>query len=112
MVVTVASRHMEVTPALKSFAEQKATKLLKYYDRIQEIEVILDSGKDQGKDHTRVEMIVNAEHKNMFIAHHNDGDAYACIDMCVDKLERQLTDHKKKYRNRKHPEEVPKRTGI
>jgi len=103
---------MEVTPALKSFAEQKATKLLKYYDRIQEIEVILDSGKDQGKDHTRVEMIVNAEHKNMFIAHHNDGDAYACIDMCVDKLERQLTDHKKKYRNRKHPEEVPKRTGI
>ena len=49
-------------------------------------------------------MIVNAEHKNMFIAHHDEGDAYACIDACVDKLERQLTDHKKKIRNRKHPE--------
>ena len=105
MVVTVASRHMEVTPALKAFAEQKANKLLKYYDRIQEIEVVLDTGKEQGrKDHTRVEMIVNAEHKNMFIAHHSDGDAYACIDMCIDKLERQLTDHKDKIRNRKHPE--------
>ena len=98
MIVTVASRHMEVTPALRTYAEQKASKLLKYYDRIQEIEVVLDAGKDT----TKVEMIVNAEHKNMFIAHHDQGDAYACIDGCVDKLERQLSEHKKKFRNRKH----------
>ena len=98
VIVTVASRHMEVTPALRTYAEQKANKLLKYYDRIQEIEVVLDAGKDS----TKVEMIVNAEHKNMFIAHHDLGDAYACIDGCVDKLERQLSEHKKKFRNRKH----------
>jgi putative sigma-54 modulation protein len=90
---------MDVTPPLKSYAEQKATKLEKYYDLITEIEVVLDAGKDR----TRVEMIVNAEHKNMFIAHHEEGDAYACIDGCVHKLERQLTEHKKKFRNRKHP---------
>jgi ribosome-associated translation inhibitor RaiA len=48
----------------------------------------------------------------MFIANHVDGDAYACIDACMDKLERQLSDHKKKYRNRKHPEESHKPTGI
>jgi putative sigma-54 modulation protein len=109
VVVTVSSRHMDVSPALKTFAETKASKLLKYYDRIQEIEVVLTADKELGKDHTLVEMIVNAEHKNMFIAHHNDGDAYACIDQCVDKLERQLTEHKKKIRNRKHPEETPRK---
>ena len=108
MIVTVSTRHMDVTPPLKSYAEQKANKLNKYYDRIQEIEVVFDAGKDT----TRVEMIVNAEHKNMFIAHHDDGDAYACIDGCVDKLERQLSEHKKKYRNRKHPEEETKISGI
>jgi len=48
------------------------------------------------------EMIVNAEHKHMFIAHHDHDDAYASIDGCVDKLERQLSDLKDKYRNRKH----------
>jgi putative sigma-54 modulation protein len=90
---------MDVTEPLKNYAEQKASKLTKYYDRIQEVEVILDNGKDA----MAVEMIVNAEHKNTFIAHHNDGDAYACIDGCVDKLERQLSEHKKKVRNRKHP---------
>ena len=100
MNVVVSSRHMDVTPPLKTYAEQKANKLTKYYDRIQEIEVVLDAAKDR----TKVEMIVNAEHKNMFIANHDQGDAYACVDGCMDKLERQLSDHKKKIRNRKHPE--------
>ena len=99
MIVTISGRHMEVTEALKNYAEQKASKLLKYYDRIQEIEVILDTVKDSNA----VEIIVNAEHNDVFIANHSEGDAYACIDACVDKLERQLSDHKKKHRNRKHP---------
>jgi len=101
VIVTVTSRHMDVSPALRSYAEQKADKLNKYYDRIQEIEVVFDTGKDA----MSVEFIVNAEHKNMFVARHEDGDAYACIDACFDKLERQLSDHKKKIRNRKHATE-------
>ena len=100
MIVTISARHMDVTEALKQFADQKANKLLKYFDRIQEIEVIFDAGKEG----TKVEMIVNAEHNAIFIANHAQGDAYACIDACVDKLERQLTDHKEKFRNRKHPQ--------
>ena len=112
MNVVVSARHMEVTAALKTFAEEKASKLTKYYDRIQEIEVILDTGKELGKSHSMVEMIVNAEHKNMFVARHDDGDAYACIDACVGKLERQLSEHKKKIRNRKHPEGNGKTAGI
>ena len=107
MLVTVSSRHMDVTEPLKLYAEQKANKLSKYYDRIQEIEVVFDNGKDT----IRVEMIVNAEHRNLFVAHYDDGDAYAGVDGCVDKLERQLSDHKKKVRNRKHPEQMTPRRG-
>jgi putative sigma-54 modulation protein len=98
VLVTVSSRHMDVSTALKEYAEQKTSKLTRYYDRIQEIEVVFDNAKDA----MRVEMIVNAEHRNMFIAHDSQEDAYACIDGCIDKLERQLSDHKKKFRNRKH----------
>jgi ribosome hibernation promoting factor len=100
VIVTISARHMDVTEALRTYAEEKATKLQKYYDRLQEIEVIFDAGKDNVK----VEMIVNAEHRNMFIANHDEGDAYACIDGCVHKLERQLSEHKQMHRNRKHPE--------
>src|SRR5271170_3192788 len=86
-------------------APLKANKLLKYDDRIHEIEVVYDAGKDE----SRVEMIVHAEHKNMFVAHHAAADAYAAIDGCMDKLERQLSDHHKKYRNRKHTAGLGKR---
>ncbi len=100
VVVTISARHMDVTEALRKHAEQKAGKLLKFYNRIQEIEVVFDAGKDR----VTVEMIVNAEHRNMFVARHDEGDAYASVDGCVHKLERQLNDHKEIYRNRKHPE--------
>lgn len=100
MNVVVTGRHVEVSEAMKGYAEQKASKLHKYYDRIQEIEVVFESRNDA----VACEIIVNAEHRNMFIARHEDRDAYACIDACIDKLERQLTDHKSRVRNRKHPE--------
>jgi putative sigma-54 modulation protein len=107
MTVIISARHMDVGGPLKTYAEQKAGKLTKYYDRIQEIEVVFDAKKET----MQVEMIVNAEHRNMFIARHDGSDAYACVDGCIDKLERQLTDHKKKFRNRKHPGVDPKREG-
>ena len=91
---------MEVTEPLRVYADQKANKLTKYYDRIQEIEVVFDASKGV----VNLEMIVNAEHGDTFLAHHGDGDAYACVDECVHKLERQLTEHKQMFRNRKHPE--------
>lgn len=101
MEVTVSSRHMDLSPALKKHAEAKAGKLSKYYDRIQEIEVVFDAVKDA----VTAEIIIHADHKNMFVAHHNEGDAYACLDACYLKLERQLSEHKKKVRNRKHATE-------
>ncbi|MGC4032122.1 MAG: ribosome-associated translation inhibitor RaiA [Tepidisphaeraceae bacterium] len=98
MNVVVSSRHMDLTPALKAHAEAKAGKLVKYFDRIQEIEVVLDHGKDL----IQCEIIVNAEHKKEFVAHHEHADGYTCINECVDKLERVVSEHKKTLRNRKH----------
>ena len=100
MNIVVSGRHVDISPAMKQHAEEKAQKLLHYWDRIQEIEVIYDTSKDQ----MQVEIIVNAEHKKEFIAHHSNGDMYTCVNGCIEKLERQLSDHKKKIRNRKHPE--------
>ena len=105
MLVVVSSRHMEVTEPLKTYAEQKASKLTRYFDRIHEIEVIFDTAKQT----MRVEMIVHADRRGMFVATFDHDDAYACVDGCMDKLERQLSDHKKKFRNRKHPASSDKR---
>ena len=98
MIITISGRHFDITPAIRTHAEEKAKKLTKYYDLIKEIEVVMDGSSKQ----KHVEMIVSAEHKNMFVAKVDGDDLYGCIDQVIHKLERQLTDHKERFRNRKH----------
>ena len=102
MNIIITGRHLEITPAIRQYAEDKAGKLTKYYDLIQEIEVILDGSEAKSK---RAELVVNAEHRDMFVAHQEGEDLYGCIDQAVHKVQQQLTDHKKRFRNRKHPDQ-------
>jgi putative sigma-54 modulation protein len=99
MQIKVSGKHMEVTEPIREYATEKAGKLPRYFDRVQAIDVVLDKGKNS---HVHVEMIVDAEHADPFVASATGEDLYGCIDDVVDKLERQLTDHKNRLRNRKH----------
>ncbi len=100
MVITISGRHLDITPAIKQYAEEKAGKLTKYYDLIQGIEVILDGSEAK---HKKAELVIKTEHKNTFVASHESEDLYGCIDQAVHKAQLQLTAHKDRYRNRKHP---------
>lgn len=109
MHVLINARHLVLAPATKAYAEQKANKLVKYYDLIQEIEVTIEGAE---KHSFHVEMIVSAEHRNMFVANARCASIEACVDACHDKLERQLTEHKNRHRNRKHPEQGAEASTI
>jgi len=100
MEITVTGKHLEITPAIREYAEAKANKLTKYFDRIMSIEVVMDTRERQQHE---VELIVHVEHHEPFVARAKDSDLYATIDEVSDKMERQLTDFKEKRRNRKHP---------
>ncbi len=99
MLFTITGRHMEITEALRVHAEEKTSKLPKYYDNINQIEVIID-GSDGGQ--TSVEIIARAEHSQIFIVTETGQDAYSCIDIAVHKLERQLRRKKTRQRGNKH----------
>ena len=98
MEIRVTGRHVEITPAIKDYAEKKVAKLPRYFDRISMIEVF--AGKHD-KNHFEAEIVVEAEHSNRFVAKDKNEDLYASIDGAVDKLERQLSDHKDRVRNHK-----------
>ena len=98
MEVTVIGRHLEMTDAIREYAEGKVGKLPRYYDRVTEAQLMAEKNERQ----FTVELRVQAGHHDPFIAHNDGDDLYACIDAVVDKLERQLTDHKEKLRNRRH----------
>ena len=105
MQVSVTGRHIEVTNSMRRYAEDKASKLTRFYDRIERVDVIL--GAESTKH--RVEIVVRADHGNTFVAQVDAGDFYEAVDLVVDKLERQLTKHKEKHRNRKHPARTTQR---
>ncbi len=99
MRVTITGRHMGVSDALKQYCIAKAERLSRFLDRISAVEVILE-----GKDgvHT-AEMIVHSDGATPFVAHERNADAYAAVDLLLDKIEEQLRRYKERRRNRKHP---------
>ena len=99
MRFTITGRHLEITEAIKSHAEEKTSKLPKYYDSINQVEVILDGSQANSPS---VEVIARAEHSKIFIVTETGGDAYRCIDVAVRKLERQLRRAKSRERDNKH----------
>lgn len=99
MQFTITGKHIDITDAIRDHAEEKATKLPRYYNSINQVEVIVD-GSDHGQ--MNVEVIARGEHSNLFVASESGSDAYQCIDLAVHKLERQLTKKKTKERNHKH----------
>ncbi len=99
MMFQLSGRHMDVTDAIRDYAQKRAGRLPRYFDRIQGIEGVVGRHDPHAFE---VELIVDAEHAPPFVARHVHADIYQAIDAVVDKLERQLTDHKEKLRNRKH----------
>jgi len=90
MQVVITGRHMSVTDAMKNYADEKAKKLLRYFNRINEIRMILDF--EGGKP--TCEGIVEMEHADDLVASKTDNDMYAAIDLVSAKLETQIRKHK------------------
>jgi putative sigma-54 modulation protein len=101
LLLTITGKHIDVTEAVKKHAEKKTSKFTRYYDRINRVDVILDGDKNGS---VSVEIIARAEHNKIFIVKEKGEDPYACIDVAVHKLERQLRRIKGKERDNKHPD--------
>jgi len=97
--LSVTGRHMEITGSMRQYAEDKARKLTRFYDRIEAIEVVVDRESVR----YRVDMVVRTDHRHTFVGQVDAREFYEAIDLVADKLQRQLKKHKEKQRNRKHP---------
>ena len=99
MLFTISGKHFEITELIKKYAEEKASKLPKYYNSINQVEVVIDGSQGGG---VSVEVIARAEHSKVFVGTETSEDVYRCIDMAVHKIERQLRRKKGKERDNKY----------
>jgi putative sigma-54 modulation protein len=98
MKTEVIGRNMEITPAIRQYAESKFEKLLRHFDRIQEITLTVVKDNHHHKGRFSVELRVDVEKHEDFISSEKNVDLYAAIDRVVDKGVRQLTDFKERLK--------------
>ncbi len=85
--------------AVRKHAQEKTSKLPRFYNSINQIEVIIGGGRSgAGID---VEIIARAEHGRVFVVSQTGVDVYRCIDLAVRKLEQQLRKIKSRERDDK-----------
>lgn len=100
MNIIVTGRHLEVTPALKSYAEKKLVRFNRYLSNITEAVVTVSVEKYRHK--AEVLLKVNGV---LIQAEGITGDVYSAIDEVAEKLERQIKKYKEKLiKHRKSPE--------
>lgn len=94
MKVSITHRHMPMTDLMRQYAEERATRLEKYFDRVLKLEVILGHEKER---HI-AELIATTHHGEKLVAHAVKDDMCAALDIATDKLERQIVKMKEKVR--------------
>jgi putative sigma-54 modulation protein len=92
MNVIVNGRHLEVTPALKSYAEEKVKKFERYLSEISEAVVTLSIEK---KYRHKAEVLLRVN-GYLIQAEGVTDEIYASIDEVSEKLERQVKKYKEK----------------
>ena len=102
MRIDVVGRNLELTDAIKQYAETKAAKLPKYFDGVQQITVTLSKKRTDHSAEFEAELVLDVRHHDDFVSHASDKDLYAAIDLVSEKGERQLRDFKEKLKDGKH----------
>ena len=97
MEIKISSKHMDLTTAIENYATKKIDKFARFYDRIQQVEMVIDKAKNG----YALEIITDVDHHEPFVATGQHEDLYACIDLGIDRSIRQLKDHKSKLRDNK-----------
>ncbi len=85
---------MDITPALRSYVENKLERIERHFDNLINIHVILSVEKERQK----AEATIQVNRGNVFADEEHE-DMYAAIDGLIDKLDRQIKKHKEKLTN-------------
>jgi putative sigma-54 modulation protein len=106
MNISTTSRHYDLAPALKDYAESKIQHLKKYFDHIVNANLVFSLEKYRHK----VEISLHVNGRD-FVSVEESDDMYVSVDRSVDKLESQLRRHKDKIKRRKSQQSVSEIAG-
>lgn len=92
MNLTLTGHHVEITPAMRDYVTARMNRVIRHFDNVIDVTVILSVEKLKQK----AEVNVHVRGKDIFVEA-DSPDMYASIDSLADKLDRQLLKHKEKH---------------
>lgn len=97
MNLNITGRHVEVTPAIRDYVSTKLDRVIRHFDNVTSVAVILSVEKLKQK----AEVTLHVRGKDLFVES-DDADLYAAIDLMADKLDRQVQKYKQKMADHNH----------
>jgi putative sigma-54 modulation protein len=101
--VTVSVRHGHLSDDAQKQLQDKAEKLLHFFDRLTSIVVTVDFHRER-EGMIAVEILAHAEHKHEFVAIDRDADVNHAFTLAADKIKQQIKHYKEKIQDhRRNP---------
>jgi putative sigma-54 modulation protein len=94
MNINITGHHVEVTPAIRDYVSNKLDRVIRHFDHVTSVHVILSVEKLLQK----AEVTLHVKGKDIY-ADSTEADLYAAIDLVADKLDRQVVKHKEKSKD-------------
>lgn len=103
MQIEVSGHQIDVTPALREYAQSKFGKISRHFEHVIGVHVVLGVEKLKHKAAATITLSQKTIH-----AEADANDMYAAIDGLADRLDRQVKEHKEKLtdHNRAHAEKL------
>lgn len=97
MNLNITGHHVELTPAIREYATTKLERVIRHFDHVTSVHVILSVDKLVQK----AEVTLHVKGKDIY-ADATDANLYASIDLVADKLDRQVLKHKERVSDHAH----------
>ena len=94
MNLKISGHHLELTPSLREYVQNKLERIKRHFDNVIDVTVILAVDDNTEKDkRQRAEINLHVRGKDLHVESEAQ-DMYAAIDLLMDKLDRQVLRHK------------------
>lgn len=102
MNLTISGHHLEVTPAIREYVQNKLERITRHFDHVIDTHVFLaiDNLTEKEK-RQKAEINLQVSGKILHVASAAQ-DLYAAIDTLMDRLDRQVLKHKSMLKDHNH----------
>ena len=102
MNLTISGHHLDVTPAIREYVQNKLERITRHFDQVIDSHVILAIDNLTEKDKRQKAEINLRLSGKMVHVESVAQDLYAAIDLLMDRLDRQVMKYKTMLKNHSH----------